>query len=400
MLDQLDRVVYSAGETVFSKGDAGDCAYLIQEGLVEIIANHQGHEVHISSMGQGELFGEVALIDRQPRTASVRTLKKTVLIPISRDLLQQLLERSDPILRHLLLVILDRFRKNQSDPLANSNVEISELEHSHRNAIKGEATQRLTMVHSMTRALARDNEFCLHYQPICDLNSGEVAGYEALVRWQHPSEGLMQPMDFLWLAEQAGLMRQLGTWTLNRASSDWTVLRECTTTEHPFICVNLSASQLLSETLVEDIKSIANRHSINATELKLELTESMMVEQPELALRILSRLIELGCSLSLDDYGTGYSGLNHLQIYPIGTLKIDRSFIAPLLESAQSREIVQSSITLAHSLNMKVVAEGVETEPVRERLLQMGCDYGQGWLLGYPRPLHEHLASFEENFQK
>jgi EAL domain-containing protein (putative c-di-GMP-specific phosphodiesterase class I) len=395
MLDQLDREVFPSGETVFSKGDAGDCAYLIQEGSVEVIANFQDREVRISTIGQGELFGEVALIDQRPRTATVRTLEKTVLVPIPRSMVQELLAKSDPVLRHLLLVILDRFRRNQADPLSTLGSEIPEAEYSQRREIRGEATQRLALAHSMTRALAHNDEFHLHYQPICVMATGEVAGYEALIRWQHPSEGMIPPMDFLWLAEQTGLIHQLGIWTLKRASQDWKTLRQCTAVEHPFICVNLSASQLISETLVDDVNSIVSQYNIDATELKLELTESMMVEQPELALRILSRLIELGCSLSLDDYGTGYSGLNHLQSYPIGTLKIDRSFVGPMLESPQSMEIVQSSIALAHSLKMKVVAEGVETESVRLRLLQMGCDYGQGWLFGHPLSMQDHLAAMQ-----
>lgn len=157
----------------------------------------------------------------------------------------------------------------------------------------------------------------------------------------------------------------------------------------PFVSVNLSPTQLTSESLVDDVKTIVARHDMPVAELKLELTETVMIEHPETALRILDRLIELGSSLALDDYGTGHSGLEHLQRYPVGTLKIDRAFIEPMMGSAQSLEIVRSSIDLAHSLGMNVVAEGVETGLVRKKLLELGCDFGQGWHFGKPASLQD-----------
>jgi EAL domain-containing protein (putative c-di-GMP-specific phosphodiesterase class I) len=138
---------------------------------------------------------------------------------------------------------------------------------------------------------------------------------------------------------------------------------------------------------VDDVIAIIARHNMPPESLKLELTETVMVEQPALAMNILSRLIELGFKLALDDYGTGYSGLDTLQRYPVGTHKLDRAFVAPMLTSTQSLEIVRSSITLAHTLGMSVVAEGIETRETRDALAELGCDYGQGWLFGKPVPL-------------
>ena len=264
--------------------------------------------------------------------------------------------------------------------------ELSRLQQ--RNADKGEATDKLSLTHDITRALSR-NEFELYYQPICTLSDSKTAGFEALIRWHHPTHGVIPPMDFLWLAEQTGQILELGLWTLDRACRDWPRLKKNTDVAFPFVSVNLSASQLIGEQLVDDVRDILIRHAMTPSELKLELTETVVVERPELAMRILNRLIALGSTLALDDYGTGYSSLEYLQRYPIATLKIDRGFVAPMTTSAQSNEIVSSSIRLAHSLGMQVVAEGIETVEVRDALLQLGCEYGQGWYFGKPGALEK-----------
>lgn len=388
MFDELDREIFAAGEQIFRVGDAGDCAYLIEAGSVEIFILDQGVERKVSAMGKDEMFGEIALIDHQPRTATVRAAEKTVLVPVKRRLVEGLLEKSDPILRHLLMVILERFRSKQSDARPAPDTEASLARTAQRSHLKGEATQKLSLAHGITRALERD-EFELYYQPICNLADDNIAGFEALIRWHHPTDGVIQPMDFLWLAEQTGLIRELGLWTIERACRDWSALRQYSDFRHPFVSVNLSPNQLTCESLVDDVKAIIARHNMPPAELKLELTETVMVEHPEMALRILDRMVKLGSSLALDDYGTGHSGLDHLQRYPIGTLKIDRAFIEPMISSAQSLEIVRSSIDLAHSLGMNVVAEGVETGLVRKKLMELGCDFGQGWLFGKPATLQD-----------
>jgi EAL domain-containing protein (putative c-di-GMP-specific phosphodiesterase class I) len=397
MFDEFDREVFVSGQQIFKYGDMGDCAYLIEDGLVEVLVVKQDGEHRIRVIGKGELFGEVSLIDYQPRTATVRAIERTVLVPIPRKLMEVLLEKSDPVLRHLLLVILERFR-NRNDGSALSEIDgiVSPEQTKRRSLVKDEATQKLSLAHGMKRALARE-EFQLYYQPICDLTDGRVAGFEALIRWHHPTDGVIQPKDFLWIAEQTGLIHEIGLWTLERACRDWVTLRKFTDYESPFVSVNLSAAQLSNEMLVEEVKSVIESQSMNAAELKLELTETVMVEQPESALRIMHRLIELGCSLALDDYGAGHSGLRHLQRYPLGTLKIDGAFVEPILQSSQSLEIVRSSVALAHSLGMLVVAEGIESKGVKAKLQEMKCDFGQGWYFGRAATMQELALRYEKS---
>lgn len=396
MFDEFNREVYAIGEVIFKHGDAGDCAYLIEKGVVEVFIMEQGTERRINLIGKGELFGEIALIDQQPRTATVRAVEKVVLVPIPRKLVDGLLEKSDPILRHLLQVILERFRdKHDGSSESVSGAKVSLEQKIRRRADKGEATQKIFLAHGMSRALSHE-EFQLYYQPICDLADGRIAGFEALLRWHHPTDGVIQPKEFLWIAEQTGFIREIGLWTLERACRDWSALRKFTDNAKPFVSVNVSAAQLSDEMLVEDLKHIITSQNMKQTELKLELTETTMVENPAVALKIMNRLIESGCSIALDDFGAGHSGLGHLQRYPIGTLKIDSTFIETIIKSVQSQEIVRSTITLAHSLGMKVVAEGIETDDVRKKVFEMECDFGQGWLFGHPATLQQWQQSEAE----
>ena len=396
LFDELDREVFSGGQVIFQSGDAGDCAYLIEEGVVEILVVKQGGEHRIRSIGKGELFGEVSLIDYEPRTATVRAIERTVLVPIPRKLMEQLLEKSDPVLRHLLLVILERFRHRNDGSVQEIIATVPPEQSKRRGIVKGEATQKLSLAHGMKRALTH-NEFQLYYQPICNLADGFVAGFEALIRWHHPTDGPLQPDDFLWIAEQTGLIHEICLWTLERACRDWHTLRKFSDYKTPFVSVNLSPSQLSNVMLVEDVKTIIAAQNMDPAELKLELTEKVMVEEPEVAAKIMQNLIDLGCSLALDDYGAGHSGLRHLQRYPIGTIKIDCAFVEPILSSAQSLEIVRSSVALGHSLGMSVVAEGIESEGVRAKLLEMKCDFGQGWYFGRPATLQELVIRYAKS---
>lgn len=386
MLEHLNREVYVAGECIFREGESGDCAYIIESGNVAIFMAAQGDEQAVGQVRCGEIFGEIALLDAQPRTATAKCVEKTVLIPIQRKMVNTLLEKADPIIRNLLLVILDRYRVNSNPPQAPAEVIYNNSVSRHRDSLRGEVTQKLALTHDIAHGLKHD-EFDLYYQPICDLSTGTVAGYEALIRWNHPRNGLVPPMDFLWMAESTGQIVDIGLWTLERACRDWPILRQHTKHEFPFISVNLSANQLAGDGLITDLSRLVMHYQIPAEQLKLELTESIFIDNPEQAFLLLSSLTKLGCSLALDDYGTGYSGLNSLQRYPIATMKIDQSFINTMLSSAQSNEIVRSSIKLAHSLGMNVVAEGIETEEIYLSLVDMKCDFGQGWYFGRPTAL-------------
>ncbi len=252
-------------------------------------------------------------------------------------------------------------------------------------SMSDQTMDRIDMENDLRRAIER-GELRLHYQPLIDLTTDRILGFEALVRWQHPVRGLVPPLAFIPLAEETGLILPLGRWVLEtacRQASRWHDARP--NGPRLQMSVNLSARQFAQPDLVDQIESILAETGLDPTTLELEITESVVMDQSEVAIRTLGRLRDMGVRLVLDDFGTGYSSLSYLKHLPLDTIKIDRTFVAGL-ESDVDRAIVDAVIALAHGLHISVVAEGIETEGQFEALREMGCDIGQGYLFARPLP--------------
>lgn len=241
----------------------------------------------------------------------------------------------------------------------------------------------------LRRALDR-NEFVLYYQPEVELATRRIVGLEALIRWRHPSRGLVAPMDFIPSAEESGMIMPIGDWGLAEACQQiqtWTNQDPRHTSLR--VCVNLSARQFQREGLADHVESLLHQSGASSHQLGLEMTESSLTPNMEIATEVLGALRRLGVSLSVDDFGTGYSSLSHLHSLPFDTLKIDRSFVSRMEESDQALQIVRTIIELARVLQMEVVAEGIETTEQYRLLRQMGCRYGQGFLFARPLAVDE-----------
>jgi diguanylate cyclase (GGDEF)-like protein/PAS domain S-box-containing protein len=244
------------------------------------------------------------------------------------------------------------------------------------------AAKRLQLDTDLRRAIERE-EFRIHYQPIVSLRSGKIVGFEALVRWEQSQRGLVSPADFIPLAEETGLIVPIGLWVLGEACRQTQEWNDRLRPAEPLqISVNLSAKQFSQSDLIDRIADAITATRLTPGSLKLEITETVLMENAELAASMLSRLRELQVDVSIDDFGTGYSSLSYLHRFPTNTLKIDQSFIRRL--DADSFKIVQTIMTLARDLNMVVVAEGIETEPQLQILRQQGCEFGQGFLFSRP----------------
>jgi diguanylate cyclase (GGDEF)-like protein/PAS domain S-box-containing protein len=250
---------------------------------------------------------------------------------------------------------------------------------------------KLLQVESDLRRAVEHDELVIHYQPIMSLETGRVGGFEALVRWQHPQQGLISPVDFIPVAEETGLIVPLGQWVLGEACRQARVWQEQFPSDPPLsISVNISAKQFAQPGLIEQVESILRETGLASGSLHLELTESVVMESIETATDLLHRLRALGVALSIDDFGTGYSSLNYLHNFPLDTLKIDRSFVSQMAGNNEKTEIVQTIVTLARSLGMNVVAEGIETEMQLASLQALECEGGQGYL--FAKPMHTEDA--------
>lgn len=236
----------------------------------------------------------------------------------------------------------------------------------------------LRLEQSLRRA-AEEEEFVLHYQPIVSLRGGETSGFEALVRWNHPTRGIVGPYEFIHLAEETGLIYRIGDWTLKEACR-WLAKSSPALPERLSVHVNLSGRQFAQGGLVEEVDRVLTETGLAPSRLKLEITESVIMVNPELAVELLKGLKALGTRLCIDDFGTGYSSLSYLLRFPADTLKIDRSFVNALGKGGRNEDIVGAILSLARSLDMEVVAEGIETAEQRDILTQLGCGYGQGYL--------------------
>jgi EAL domain-containing protein (putative c-di-GMP-specific phosphodiesterase class I) len=235
-------------------------------------------------------------------------------------------------------------------------------------------------------------QFVLHYQPKFDVATGTISGVEALIRWNDPETGMVPPLKFIQILEDTGLIFEVGRWALRQALADQQRWR-AKGLPVPRVAVNVSAQQLRDPHFVQDVQlALASQEGLRPS-LELEITESLLMEDIERNIERLKMLRDLGVTIAIDDFGTGYSSLNYLARLPMDTLKVDRSFVVGMAQSSESRTIVSTIISLAHSLGLKVVAEGVETEEQLNLLRQLKCDGMQGFLLSRPVASAE-IASF------
>ncbi|HEX5884402.1 MAG TPA: bifunctional diguanylate cyclase/phosphodiesterase, partial [Pyrinomonadaceae bacterium] len=256
-------------------------------------------------------------------------------------------------------------------------------------AMHTRAVTLLRLESDFRRAL-ENRELCVYYQPIVSIASGELHGFEALVRWRHPERGIILPSDFIPLAEETGLIVPLGLSVLREACNqlrNWQ--QRSVFNRYLIMSVNLSGKQLMQSDLTEKIEEVLRESQLDPWRLKLEITETVVMENSELAAITLAKLRELGVRLSIDDFGTGYSSLSYLNRFPVDTLKIDRSFVTTLSDAHENLQIVKTIVTLAGNLGMEVIAEGVETEDQLNQLKALKCQYAQGYLFSEPLEVAE-----------
>jgi len=257
------------------------------------------------------------------------------------------------------------------------------------------AIKRLALETALRRALERD-ELLLHYQAQIDLHTGALVGAEALIRWQHPEMGLVLPARFIHLAEESGLIRPIGEWVLFTACEQMRRWREQGFLL-PRMAINLSGHQLQKEMIVGLVQHVLRETGVQPGWLELEITESFIMRQADEAIGMLDQLKDMGVQLAIDDFGTGYSSLSHLKRLPVHKLKIDRSFVQGIPQDSNDAAIARAVIALGSSMQLTVIAEGVETEQQAAFLRAAGCDQGQGFLYSHPLSGAEFVAAWQQS---
>ena len=395
------REFFPKGTKIFREGEPGTYAYLIEKGKVEISAATKGARIEINTLGPGDLFGEMALIDNHSRSATATALEDTRVIPLEKSALESKISKSDPVLHMLLRVVLERFRwalrrvLDRERLLSTGALGGEEQDKLYEEA-KEQAVNQLRLEQDLNEAIEKQ-QFQVHYQPIVDSNTGVVAGYEALTRWLHPKHGYVSPMEFIEAAEDSGLIIPLGLWILEKACEDLKRFQRAVDESGEsdrtlFMSVNVSPRQLQQLTSDGTFVRIINETGVDPANLKLELTEALLIQSPEVAAIALARLKETGVQLAIDDFGTGYSSLSYLHRFPFDVLKIDRAFINSMVTEKKSKQIVVAIMGLAHGLGLKVVAEGIEDQNTADMVKEWRCEFMQGYFFAKPKPAPEILG--------
>jgi diguanylate cyclase len=383
------RVTLAAGDVVFQEGDAPTTAFLIEAGRVEVHTLRNGERVRLATLGPGDLLGEMAVIDDAARTATAIAAEACVLTLIDRAAIAERLQQADPIVRSLLEGQLRRYRgalaamQGRSDEVVAA--EAGPASHAEQLGI---GKFRLE---SQLRDALRNNGLDLRLQPLFEIARGRVAGFEALVRWNHPERGPISPLEFIALAEETSLINPVGEYVLDAAIAALSALKQRNAVDVPFIAINVSPRQLAENGLIERIVERTRAVGVAPDRIKVEITESQMVDYPTVR-ALIRRCHDFGIKVAMDDFGTGYSNLGHLHELEFDSVKVDQAFPRQMMDSPRAMGLLRSIVDMLHAIGADVVVEGIESQAQLDAIAAMGVRYAQGYLIGRPLLLDEVFA--------
>lgn len=386
MQSRESQKTYKTGEIVMRQGETGDCAYIIEDGEVEILIERpDGKSVQVGRRGPGTIVGEMAIVDNAPRVATVVATKDCKMLEITRDDFAQRLKTTDPVIHMITRVILTRYR----DTLTRAEILRESLQNPPAEAMERTFAENMDVVESVKIANqfkdALDaGELTLHYQPIVDLARGKVVGFEALMRWIHKEQGFISPGVFIPIAEKSGLIVEASKWALKESCAALKRISAATGDDDLYMSVNFSSHDFAESDFVGNVLRTTSEAGLEPKRVKLEITERLLIQQPDNAKAALQACRDHGIGISIDDFGTGYSSLSYLYYFPIDTLKIDQSFIRIMYKEDRTLELVKSIIGLGKNMGMAIVAEGVENIEEARLLQDMGCDSAQGYYFARP----------------
>lgn len=382
------RKIVKAGDIIMRQGDEGESAYIIEKGLVEILIEKANGMIHrVGTRGPGTIIGEMALVDNEPRMATIKALEECSLLEISKADFNRRLKTADPVIQIISQVILTRYRDTLTRAaILKESVAYPTPEELERGYLENaNAVENIVMANEFRAAIGTD-QLSLHYQPIINLQTGQVDGFEALMRWNHPEKGPISPAVFIPVAEDSGLIIEASRWALREACRALKRIEGRVGLERDlFMSVNFSAADFAEENFLDQLYTTLSETDVEPHKVHLEITERLLMNQPQNAKDTLTLCRKAGLGISIDDFGTGYSSLSYLHYYPINTLKVDQSFIRNMLADKSSKELVKSIVALGTNMNLDIIAEGVESAEEAAALRDMGCQQAQGYYFSKPK---------------
>jgi len=392
---------FRAGDLIFSEGENGNFAYIVEEGEVEIWTELHGDRRVLNVLKPGSLFGELALVDSKPRSASVSALSDCILSVVTPEQVNQRIDTADPILRLLLLVVMSHFRSESSnfrgidEPSPALDAALNKAKLSLKERIT-DAVDLIRLEGEIQEAIAQ-GQFRLVYQPIVFMDDLRIEGFEALIRWQSPKRGFVPPDRFIGVAEATDLIIPIGQWVIEQGLKDLKTFHEQLNADL-LMSFNIVGRQTDAEDFVPWLLATVAQYDTTPDKVKLEIIERTLFSSDGSAPWI-ENCRSQGFALVLDDFGTGYSSLQYLNEYKIDRVKIDKSFVDGLGTNNNSESICSAILQLSHALGMTVVAEGIETQEQLEILQSLGCDYGQGYFFARPLTFDQVIALERKRFR-
>lgn len=395
----VDRKVlfqdFEADQVIFNQGDEGNCAYIIEEGRVQISLEKNGVSFPVSILGVGEIFGEMAILDGSSRSGTAQALEKTRLCQVSRDQLYNRIHQSDPVVRLLVLLLIKRTRSMNAKLISSMNTKANEVLAADTSvAEEGKNAINEVRFEIELHKAFQDKEFRLHYQPIVDTQTEQTLGFEALIRWNSPTLGPMRPDLFMKVAEESSLIVPLGRWIQEQAMGDLARIRK-ETGRDLFMSVNVSGRQFMDPNYLDNLEETRKKSGLDANRVKLEITERIFIDGAR-AIEMVDQCRKLGYGISLDDFGTGYSSLSYLKNLRVDNLKIDQTFTRTLATDQRSLAVVKCMVQLCVDMGIQSVVEGVETREMADLMKGMGCQYAQGYFYSKPKSIDDILADLSK----
>ncbi len=394
---------FEEGEKIFSIGEVRKNAYIIDHGEVNIL-DKDGKVLCV--LKAGDIFGEMALVDAGARTANAIAAKDTNAFVIPRKMIEKRMHGLDPMISLLIGLLIERYRVTRihmPESIREEGVEylVEKLAKNqgteelqtflNTQAYKETAMHELSMEQELRQALMK-KEFVPFLQPIVELPSRKIIGFEALIRWNHPERGIVGPFEFVPVAERTGVVQLLDMMMIEKACEALPDLLAAAGHDDIYVGVNLSGINFETTDMLSSIGNILKLYDTDPKHLRLEITESALIDDPQGAEEILKGLKDLGLKIALDDFGTGYSSLSYLHKFSIDTIKIDRAFVDKIDQNPKSLDIVRAIIGLAKTFKLETVAEGIERDEEAVAVGSLGCDRGQGYYFSKPVSIDEAKA--------